>query len=512
MSDSVRIVWGYESETAMSAHRREVMTDFSQVVNPHMAILGDTGTGKTHTIRHAINEVIRTSNNSVRFHLFDVHGDIDIDRASTVTFSESQPYGFNPIRVDPDPNSGGVRKSIQNFIDILGLSPSHGRALGPKQQDILRNLCLDVLDNAGFAVNDPSTWHIDHAGPPADLLSGRIYLDIPFDEKDIAKRIARDMGVSLTFDGKNSCWHADRHDGELLRWPRKAWGRVNPTLADLCRYGARRREMLFTGLGQKEAELVHKVNTRQRALQNKMRELARSRNNDADKEDIEEIRKELEKAKEAAVEATVNYINGIETGSAMQAVLKYDSYESLSTVKQILDSLYATGIFRETPPNFDPKRAVWRYEMSSLSMDEQIFLVNFRLREIFANAIARGESNGVLREVIVIDEGAKFTSDDDKHIINRIALEARKFGLGIWFASQSPTHYPEALMSSMASKVVLGLDPGHWNKASSMLQMSPKDLKWIRARETLLVKLKLQGQSDQQWCRTTTPNGIPSNH
>lgn len=509
MSEGAHIVWGYESETAMSDHRRAVLTDFTKVVNPHMAILGDTGTGKTHTVRHAINYLLKTSKNPVRFHLFDVHGDIDIEGASKVIFSESQPYGFNPIRVDPDPDSGGVRKSVQNFIDILGLSPSHGRALGPKQQDILRNLCLDVLENAGFVNNDPATWRIVNSGPPGDLKSGRIYLDIPYDEKDIAKRVAKDANINLTFDGANYCWHADRHDGEMLRWPRKIWGRVNPTLLDLCRYAARRREMLFTGLGQKEAELVYKVNAKQRTLQNKMRDLARSRNNGADNEDIEELRKELEKAKEAATEATVNYIQNIETGGALQAVLKYDSFESLSTVKQILDSLYATGIFRETPPNFDKKAPVWRYHMSNLSMEEQIFLVNFRLREIFANAIAMGESDGVIREVVVIDEGAKFTSDDGKHIINRIALEARKFGLAIWFASQSPTHYPEALMSSMATKVVLGLDPNYWNKAANMLQMDSKDLKWIRSRETLLVKLKVQGQSDQQWRRTTTASAIP---
>ena len=169
--------------------------------------------------------------------------------------------------------------------------------------------------------------------------------------------------------------------------------------------------------------------------------------------------------------------------------------------------MLACGIFSDVPPNFDPNASVWRYRIKWLGTTEQRFLVDVRLTEIFLRAVERGESKH-LREVIVIDEGAKFASDDDRHIINVIALEARKFGLGIWFASQSPTHYPEALMTSMATKVILGIDSGFWPKAQTQLKIDPSDMAWIRPQEGMLIKLKVKGLSDQKWKKTIWESAI----
>ncbi len=89
MTTAARILWGYESNNATSKNRVPVYTDFSKVVNPHMMVTGDSGTGKTHTLRHAITEVIRSSPQRVLFHLMDVHGDIEVENSSTVVFSST---------------------------------------------------------------------------------------------------------------------------------------------------------------------------------------------------------------------------------------------------------------------------------------------------------------------------------------------------------------------------------------------------------------------------------------
>ena len=248
MSNSVKILWGYEASTAQSSHRIPIYTDFSKVVNPHMAITGDSGSGKTHTIRHAIREVAASSSTPVRFHVFDVHGDIEVDNASTVEFSEISPYGFNPIRVDPNPKTGGVRKTIENFIETLSLSPTHSRALGPKQRAILIALCMDTLNYAGFYEDDPRSWLVKDVPEPKNLVRERIYLNIPYEEKDIAKNMARACGVRLEFDRENSCWYVDEHRDDLLKWPKKQWGRFVPSLSSLAEYAARRRAMSFRAL------------------------------------------------------------------------------------------------------------------------------------------------------------------------------------------------------------------------------------------------------------------------
>ena len=510
-SGHAKILWGYESKNAASSSRVGVCTDFGQVVNPHMMITGDTGSGKTHTLRHAISEVVRTSPRPVRFHVMDVHGDIRIDDAvcSTVEFSSQSPYGFNPLKINPDPKYGGVNRAIQDFINTLMLSPTTGRSLGPKQADVLRNLLLDVYEAAGFDPDDPTTWASSTQPPAAPLIEGRIYLDISISEKNIAKKIAEEEGINLAWHGDAKCWHVDRYEGGITRWPRKQWGRVNPTLSTLVGYATRRREMAFTGLGQRESGLLEKVHARARAANKQLQNRARARNNhgissDEDEKAIED----LNKAKEAFMKAFTEYVGHMELGSALEDMLKYDSFESLSTVKQIIDSLNSSGIFTDTPPNFDPRKPVWRYHLQAIKFEYQKFMMDVRLREIFERAVQQGETP-YLREVIVIDEGANFVEKDSEHIINVIAVQARKYGLAIWFASQSPTQYPDSLITSMATKVILGVDPNFWAAAQRQLRLEADTLSWIRPRESLILNLKLQGQGVQRWMRVITPSGIP---
>ena len=507
-----KILLGYEASTAHSAQRRPIYMDTDKLVNPHAMFTGDSGTGKTHTLKSAVTSGISTAQHFLRFHIMDVHGDIELDEkiSSTVQFSESSPFGFNPLKINPDPHFGGVRKCIQTFISTLRLSPTTSRALGPKQQDVLRNLLTDVFEMNGFDVDDPSTWDVAYEPPPKNLLPGRTYIDVPFNEKELAKSVARASNVNLSFgDPENKdgvrCWHVDRYDGPITRWPIKQWGKNNPTLSTLLQYATRRREMSFTGLGQKEAALMDVVHRKAKALASRLQQHAKNRNNSGGSADEEQASKELDKAKNDALDAFKDYFATIENGGALDALIKYDSFESLSTVKQILDSLNSSGIFRDTPPNFDPKKPVWRYNIKALHAPEQKFLVNVRLNEIFQAAVQKGECD-YLREVIVIDEGAKFVENEDDHIINVIALEARKFGLGIWFASQSPTQYPDSLLSTVATKVVLGLDPNYWPLAQRRLRIEERALKWIRPREGLLVNFKLSGQSAQPWINVTTPS------
>ena len=500
-----RILLGYSANTARTANKVAVYADFDKLVNPHVMFTGDSGTGKTHQLRGAIKEAIKTSDHPLRIHVFDVHGDIDIDPTicSTVSFSESSPYGFNPLSINPDPEFGGVRKCITNFIATLRLSPTTSRALGPKQQDVLRNLLTDVFHNADFITDDPRSWGVSEEQAPVGLLPGRVYVDVPFGEKDLAKQL---HGPDMAWHKEVYCWHVGRYEGPIARWPEKRWGKVNPTLKTLLQYAKRRREMSFTGLGQKEAALMETVHKRARALSLRLQQLARSRNN-GDPDELDTARKELDKAKNESLTAFKNYISDVETGDALDALLKYDSYESLSTVTQILDSLNQSGIFRETQPNFDPRKPVWRYKINALDPEEQKFLINVRLREVFFAAVQRGETNN-LADVIVIDEGAKFVEDDEGHIINVIALEARKFGLAIWFASQSPTQYPDALLSTVATKIVLGLDPSYWQMAQRKLKIEEKAMQWIRPREGLLASFKLRGQSVRGWEWVTTPTAV----
>lgn len=504
-----RVLLGYEASSAYSPQRRPVYIDLDQLVNPHAIFTGDTGTGKTYNLENAIKCVVETAEHPVRVHLFDVHGDIRPPESMTsmVRFSASSPYGLNPLKINPDPDAGGVRKCIQTFIETLRLSPTHSRALGPKQQDVLRNLLTDVFELHGFDPDDHTTWDVSDEPPPTNLLPGRTYIDVPFAEKDLAKNVARSSGVNLTFGDPESrdgvrCWHVDKYDGPITRWPLKQWGKVNPTLNTLLQYATRRREMSFTGMGQKEAALMDVMHRKANAMAGRLQQHAKNRNSGG-VGDEEKASKELEKAKADYLAAMQDYVATIEHGGALDALIKYDSFDSLSTVKQILDSLNSCGIFRDTPPNFDPAKPVWRYYIKDLRAPEQKFLVNVRLTEIFYAAVQKGECD-YIREICVIDEAVKFIEDDDEHILNVLVLEARKFGLGIFLGGQSPTQFSDSLLTSVATKVCMGLDPGFWPLAQRRLRIDERLLKWIRPREGLIVNFKLKGQSTQPWVQVTT--------
>ena len=135
------VTFGKDFFAAKNDRTEYISLDTSKLINGHMLIVGSSGVGKSYTIRRLIAEAQR-SRAKVRFHVFDVHGDLEVPDASIVQFSEQAPFGLNPLRVNPDPDFGGVRKCIQNFIRTINTASS--TALGVKQEAVIRNLLLDV--------------------------------------------------------------------------------------------------------------------------------------------------------------------------------------------------------------------------------------------------------------------------------------------------------------------------------------------------------------------------------
>lgn len=69
-------------------------------------------------------------------------------------------------------------------------------------------------------------------------------------------------------------------------------------------------------------------------------------------------------------------------------------------------------------------------------------------------------------DVIVLDEAHIYSDDDPDSIINTIAKEARKFGVALFCASQSPTHFTSDFIASVGTKIVLGIDEGYWKQSA----------------------------------------------
>ena len=124
--------------------------------------------------------------------------------------------------------------------------------------------------------------------------------------------------------------------------------------------------------------------------------------------------------------------------------------------------------------------------------------MKLRLRAIFERHKQAGATNSgtQLRHVIFLDEAHKFFSKDSSDIINVIAREARKFGIGLWCASQSPTDFPDSFLTNVGATLILGLHPTHWQMATAKLRLGKDTLKYIRAKEVVAVQLRVAGRAE----------------
>lgn len=428
----MQIQFGIDSGGAKRGELVPIIWNSSKVINAHMLLVGKSGTGKTFTLKKIISELQRTSSDKIRIRIIDVHGDIDIPGASSVKFSESSPYGFNPLAINPDPDFGGVRKRIQSFISIINKT---SRKLGTKQEPVLRNILLDLYAANGFYDKDPKSW-----------------------------RIVDEYGNRLIHNGK----------------PKK-----HPTLEDAYRYANFKHKAMFLGTSNKAILNLEDTNRKAKQLYLKQKNAHKAHS----QEEVEQLKAEIVSAGESAIDAFTNYVKSIETGMELTDLIKYDSIDTMKSIVDRLDSLIASGIFKNQEPAFDPKSTIWRYDIRTLTnLDEKKLFVYFLLEDVFLKRIEGGEQKDVV-EMVFLDEANLFFNDDADNIINVISKESRKFGLGLCCASQSPTHFSEDFMSSVGTKIILGLDQMFWNGSVQKLKIEQQALEWIVPHKKMVVQI-----------------------
>lgn len=490
---SMRVSLGLDAAAAQKGIRQEVIWDSALLVNGHTLLTGMSGSGKSYTLKRMIAGM-RQGNTQTRFHVFDVHGDLQLPGASEVVFAEAEPYGLNPLVVNPDRHFGGVRRCIQAFISTINDTSS--TALGVKQVSCLRNLLEDMYRMAGFT-DDPDTWYIDEreARLISDGSDNRLYLEVPFSQKEDAK------ALGAMFDGDKKSWFVwvDRYEGSVTKWPPKTIGRTHPTLNDLIRYAERVHWRSFMGADQDavmKAEIFLKAAAaRQRRDIEAFKGRQRLEGDDYDEK--------LDKAKAKAVEAFVRFCDAVRTGQEFDDLMKYDSADTLKSVLNRLKELRATGLFKGVAAPFDPGAQIWTYKLNALSQVEKKMFVRFRLQEIFRAATQRGETPGVL-DVLVLDEVHLYADGDPDNILNTLSKESRKFGVAILAAAQN-ANLPEDFIASLATKIVLGIDEMFWRGAETKMNIERRLLAWVQPQRTMAVQMKQKAATRSHWTWVALP-------
>ena len=428
----MKINFGTDSLFARKNENVPVIWDSKRVINAHMLLVGKSGTGKTYTLKKIIIQLQETAVKKLRVRSIDVHGDINIEGASTIKFSESGQYGFNPLALNPDPDFGGVRKKIQSFISIINKT---SRQLGTKQEPVLRNILLDLYNANGFYEKDNRTWNI-------------------YDSQ----------GNRLLHNGR----------------PKKY-----PTLEDAYRYANFKYKALFLGTSNKAILKLEEVNKKSKQMYLKQKNIHKAPSS----EEIEVLKAEIKTLGEQAIESFTGHIDSIESGMEFNDLIKYSDPATMKSICERLESLIATGIFKNQEPDFDDNATIWRYDIRTLTnLDEKRLFVYFLLEDIFLKRVEEGEQDDVV-EMVFVDEANLFFTDEADNIINVISKEARKFGLGLCCASQSPTHFSEDFMSSVGTKIILGLDQLFWNGSVQKLKIEQQALEWIVPHQKMVVQI-----------------------
>jgi hypothetical protein len=431
---ALKIVFGLDSAHIGEAHRVPVVWDSEKLINGHALIVGKSGTGKTFTLKRMLTQLNKQAKGKMRVHIMDVHGDIDIEGASTVKFSESTQYGFNPLAVNPDPDFGGVRKRVQYFLGALSRT-SH--ALGSKQQAALRNILVDLYAANGFYEGRPESWLID--------------------------------------------------DGIPRRYPKK-----HPTLDDAVKFSQFKLKSMFLGTSSRAVGALEALNKKMNRFYSRQKQSMKAAHSSP--EELEKIKAEITKLGEEAVVLFHEHIQAMQTGMELTDLIKYDSRDVMKSVVERLENLNNIGIFKAQQPPFDPNLPIWRYDIKALSADEKKLFVSFVLESIYMKAVQRGVQSDLV-EVIVIDEAHNFLDDEPDNIINVIAKEARKFGVGLFCASQSPAHFSDDFISNVSSKIILGIDQIYWDASARKMKIDPRLFDWIVPHKRMIMQMNNKGET-----------------
>lgn len=417
-----------------------VIQDTDHLLNAHMLFAGMSGAGKSYQLQLFLNACSRER---IPVDVFDVHEELDgAPDTVAVKFSEATRTGFNPLVINQDPHSGGIRKQISLIIDMINRT---SRQLGPRQESALRNIIGDTYYARGCYVNNPASW---------------LKREITEDEYDR---------------------FVQTHNYNALR-------DYYPILRDVISYAERKLKILTTGGDSKSVNALERVEASAIKINNLMSRFSKASSD----EEVNRLQDQLSKDKEKAVGFYADFIRSIETGREFQDIVKYSNRETLISVIERLESLQNSGIFCSNAPRFG-NAMIRVHQVGSLSDDDRKLLFFNRAQQILRESMDAGKSD-TLRRAVLVDEGHLYYSEDGDNPMNRIAKEGRKFGLGLIVGSQSPTHFSEDFLTNCGSVFLLGIHEQYWDMACRKLKIDLATLKATRAREVLSVKMHILGE------------------
>lgn len=461
--------------------------DSTDCSNPHMAISGESGSGKSTLLRSIVTHLAIQKKH---IYVMDLHGDLSIDDDSlenSIEFrARKSHHGINPFEFETeDIDNGGVGVNIASMVTMIkkAFLPS----MGAKQESVLRQLIKDTYKLKGIVDEDEKTWskelpsmetllslvdelikyHSNNGASIATLLQKMDRQRRKLKELDYAdyfKQAVAEAMLGTDAIEKIVIEYIEHHNknankgdikikpGEHNDIERNFEGdELNKFIDDLYDgYGTEHTNKILAAY-----KSIHKTSGELDFLTNRYRKYCQ-------------------------------YGSHSEMfGATLPEEIDPENYESkdviktLETLKIYIGSITTSGIFNDSKPPIKP--GLNRLDISGLPDELKSFFVDTFVSKIFRAVRLRGDyikrgdfrRGNLVDTYIVIDEGRTILpsgkdKDDHRQIINRVMNEARKFGLGLVFVSQTPSHYSTAILSAY-TKVILKTQENEIAKSMKLL-------------------------------------------
>ncbi len=181
-------------------------------------------------------------------------------------------------------------------------------------------------------------------------------------------------------------------------------------------------------------------------------------------------------------------------GDEVDQYVRYGSMEVIKSLYDRVQNMKHFGVFKPVPPPFDDSKPIWRYDMRNLYVEEQGYLVELTLEQIFADAIQRGLKQNDVDTLIFIDEAQRFLSPEDQdHIVSVIFREIRKFGVGLALATQNCSAFPTDIIINSGTKMILGVDEAYQDLLAKTLGV--ERVRFIQPQKNALIQIKTKKTS-----------------
>lgn len=377
-------------------------------VNPHVLITGTSGAGKTILIKDIIEYLNEINVNTL---VLDFHGDMDTPGENHIEYTaRNTAFGINPFEFEFDIKNGGPSINVDMIVQMF--KKSFWQNMGTLQESVLRDLLRDTYKYKGIIDEDESTW------PTDDNTDALPTMD------DLFEVYTMITSYTLQAEGERGFTSVQQ---EVLKYRRK----------------------ILTSENDKTIERYEKK--------------------------IKELQEEYDKKHEEFYDF-IFAGKGEEVKYVSKHKIDFERYDN-KKIRSVLEGLEPyirafgeSNIFNQSIPKLVP--GVNRFDIKGFTNmakpEFALFFADIFIQRVFRRAKMQGtislQTHGrKVKTYVVIDESRiVLPTGKDKsnpyHILNKIALEARKYGLGLIMGSQSASHFPKELLANFYTKIILKTD------------------------------------------------------